>query len=623
MWRRPAGRLLAAPAVLLAAAILFASAPPARTAEQRVALVIGNGAYEDVPRLPNAPNDATLVAETLRGLGFEVIERTDASRRDMMKAIKTFGDRLTAAGTDGVGLFYYAGHGVQAGGVNYLIPLAAEIADESDLDIEAVSANAVLGQMEWAGTGLNLVILDACRNNPYESGFRSMTRGLARMLAPRGSLISYATEPGGVAADGDGANSPYAIALARAMTVPGLPVEQVFKRVRRDVLVATASAQTTWESSSLTGDFYFVPAVEGAPEPVVAPAPSEDAAEPMVDREALFWSSIKGSDNPTMFEQYLAQFPGGVFAGLADARLEELRSQGTETAALAPAPEPAWEPPEVEPVDADFTVVKNANVRAEPSIRADILDTLPLGSTVLVAGKVRGANWYLVALPDGREGYVFGRLLAPYEETVALAPAPAAPEAEPDPQPAESGQPIFNIKPVRHEDERVVGVTEVIQYGLAKALDARVVLDWPFEADETTVTGKITMLDVSKKEDLEYYGSELAQALLGSLGSSLSQSISPSTGIYEVKVRLVAENQRTGQTAVEEAHVVILRDGRMDVEQSTNYAINKAFAEATQRLATRLNGGVPEPLIEATIYDEYKRDRPAQERPTEAPLDSR
>ena len=132
------------------------------------------------------------------------------------------------------------------------------------------------------------------------------------------------------------------------------------------------------------------------------------------------------------------------------------------------------------------------------------------------------------------------------------------------------------------------------------------------------------MLDASKKEDLEYYGSELAQALLGNLGSSITQSISASTGVYEVKVRLVAENQRTGETTVGKAHVVVLRDGRTDVEQSTNYAINKAFAEATQRLAIRLNGDVPAPLIDATVYDEYKRDRPTQaERPTGPPLDSR
>jgi uncharacterized caspase-like protein len=211
-------RLLSAVPALLVMASL---AVPAMAVERRIAFVIGNGAYKAVPALPNAVGDATLIAGTLRGRGFEVIERTDTTQREMKKAIKAFGDLLGEAGADGVGLFYYAGHGVQAGGINYLVPLAAEIADESDLDIEAVSANAVLGKMEYAGSTLNFVILDACRNNPYASGFRSVGRGLARMLAPRGSLVSYATEPGGVAADGTGANSPYTTALAEAMTGSG------------------------------------------------------------------------------------------------------------------------------------------------------------------------------------------------------------------------------------------------------------------------------------------------------------------------------------------------------------------------------------------------------------------
>jgi hypothetical protein len=214
----------------------------------------------------------------------------------------------------------------------------------------------------------------------------------------------------------------------------------------------------------------------------------------------------------------------------------------------------------------------------------------------------------------------------PYEEGVALIPSPAVPARAPGSgsQSAASGQPIFNIKLVTHEGARVSGVTEVIQYGLAMALDAKVVLDWPTEPDETTITGKITMLDVSKKENLEYYGSELAQALFGNLGSSISNSISPSTGVYEVKVRIVAENQRTEQVTVAKAHVVVMRYGRMDVAQSTNYAVNKAFTEATQRLATRLAGGVPESIFEAALHDENKNSRPTVgEQSTGAPLDSR
>lgn len=595
-------------------------------AERRVALVIGNSAYRFAPELPNPRNDAAAVRAALQRLGFEVLAGEDLDGADMSRLLRDFGRQLEGADA---GLFFYAGHGLQVGGNNYLVPVDAQLTNELDLEFEATDLNVVLRIMERASV-TNLVFLDACRDNPLaENLARSMGatrstavgRGLARVESGVGTLITYATQPGNVALDGDGLHSPFTKALVEHIEAPGVDVALMLRRVRQSVLDATGGQQVPWGHSSLTGEFYFMPEVATGAAPV---AEAAVAGSPSTDLDALFWASIKDSDNPTMFEQYLAQFPAGIFAGLARARLDELGSQGTETAALTPTPEPIWEAPEIEPVDADYTVVRNANVRAEPNIRAEIVDTLPLGDTVLVAGKVRGANWYLVALPEGREGYVFGRLLVPYEEGAVIAPSPTAQEAEPEPQPTESGETVFNIKPVRYEDERVVGVTEVIQYGLAKALDARVVLDWPFESDETTITGRITMLDASKKEDLEYYGSELAQALLGNLGSSITQSISASTGVYEVKVRLVAENQRTGETTVGKAHVVVLRDGRTDVEQSTNYAINKAFAEATQRLAIRLNGDVPAPLIDATVYDEYKRDRPTQaERPTGPPLDSR
>lgn len=232
-------------------------------AEKRIALVIGNGGYGKIGFLANPPNDARLIAQTLRGLGFEVIAHIDADQKTMKRAVSDFGDRLEAAGKDTIGLFYYAGHGVQVGGENYLIPLKAEINREKDVDIESVSANAVLANMAFAGNRLNIVILDACRSNPYKRGFRSAARGLARMQAASGTLIAYATAPGDVAADGSGANSPYSAALAVAMRQPGLQVEQMFKRVRVSVQHQTKDAQTPWESSSLTGDFYFVPGSGG------------------------------------------------------------------------------------------------------------------------------------------------------------------------------------------------------------------------------------------------------------------------------------------------------------------------------------------------------------------------
>ncbi len=235
--------------------LAFLVSAPALAAD-RVALVIGNSAYIDSP-LPNPANDARLVATTLRGLGFEVVERIDADQKTMKRAIQEFGDRLTAGGRSSVGLFYYAGHGLQVAGENYLVPVNADIRRESDVTIEAVNAAAVLATLDYAQNDLNFVIMDACRNNPYARSFRSGTRGLARMDAPRGTLIAYSTSPGDVALDGLGSNSPYTEALAAAMRHPGQPVEQMFKHVRRQVMAATEDQQVPWESSSLTGDFYF------------------------------------------------------------------------------------------------------------------------------------------------------------------------------------------------------------------------------------------------------------------------------------------------------------------------------------------------------------------------------
>ena len=216
-----------------------------------------------------------------------------------------------------MGLFYYAGHGVEAGGANYLIPLGADIDSERGFSRHAVSAQEVLSWMEGAGNRLNLVILDACRDNPY-GGKRGGVRGLGRMDAPSGSLIAYSAGPGETADDGDGANSPYTLALAETLVEPGLKVEDVFKRVRDRVEGETGNGQTPWEHSSLRGDFYFVPA-----------AGDDDG-----DAERAFWDSIKDSRNPAKFRAYLEKYgEEGEFAALARIELAALKAGGgTETA---------------------------------------------------------------------------------------------------------------------------------------------------------------------------------------------------------------------------------------------------------------------------------------------------
>jgi hypothetical protein len=249
--------------------------------ETRIALVIGNSTYSS-GSLPNPANDARMIGETLKGLGFEVIPRTNADQTTMKRAIQEFGARLEKAGPGAVGLFYYAGHGVQLNGKNYLIPTTAQIEREGDVEIEAVSADWVIEQMRYARNRLNIMILDACRNNPFIHNNRSLGgNGLATIEAPAGILIAYSTAPGSVATDGSGRDSPYAEALSHAMRDLHEPVEQVFKHVRVGVMDATSGNQVPWESSSLTGDFYFAgPQTAAAKSPVVTePTP---AARPQV-----------------------------------------------------------------------------------------------------------------------------------------------------------------------------------------------------------------------------------------------------------------------------------------------------------------------------------------------------
>ncbi|GBH30200.1 caspase family protein [Sphingobium xenophagum] len=226
----------------------------------RMALIVGNGVYGGaLGSLANAVNDAHSIAAALRRSGFEVIEVVNADQKTMKRAILTFGQRLSAAGRSATGLFYYAGHGVQSRGVNFLVPVGAAIETEADVDLEAVAADTVLRQMEEAGASTNIVILDACRNLPVKRVYRDGARGLARMDAPNGSYVAYSTAPGSVAADGSGANSPFATALIAEMAKPGQPIEAMFRNVRRSVLKATDGKQTPWDSSSLLESFTFTP----------------------------------------------------------------------------------------------------------------------------------------------------------------------------------------------------------------------------------------------------------------------------------------------------------------------------------------------------------------------------
>ena len=222
-------------------------------------MVIGNSEYRSVPRLDNPTNDAKLIANALKSLGFTLVgdgALLNLDKTAFDNAVQNFGNELQGAD---VGLFYYAGHGVQVRGTNYLVPVGANPAREADVDFQMVDASLVLRQMEAAGTKLNVVMLDACRNNPFGGrGLRASNGGLTQMQAPEGTLISFATQPGNVAQDGADGDSPYTKAVAEVICKPGLDVFQTFNQVGLAVKKATGGSQQPWVSNSpIEGDFYF------------------------------------------------------------------------------------------------------------------------------------------------------------------------------------------------------------------------------------------------------------------------------------------------------------------------------------------------------------------------------
>ena len=284
----------------------------------RLALVIGNADYPEAP-LRNPVNDARAMTKSLQALGFEVISLENADRQAMERAMVAFTSRLTK---DSAGLFYYAGHGIQARGRNYLIPVNAKLTSEAQARFDTVGVSELMEELEFAGNRLNVVILDACRNNPFERRMRGGSRGLAAIDAATGTLIAYATAPGSVARDGEGRNGVYTEELLHALAVPGLKVEEVFKQVRVNVSKRTAGQQVPWESSSLTGDFVINQRAQTT-EIAAAPSVKEQA-------ELLYWESIKDSGDVASYRAYLDQYPDGMFASLALVRIEGIQSRSSK-----------------------------------------------------------------------------------------------------------------------------------------------------------------------------------------------------------------------------------------------------------------------------------------------------
>ena len=223
--------------------------------ENRQALVIGNSEYQYAGRLRNPVNDARAIGSILKQLGFKVTTITNADQRKIERSIRNFGKQLKQ--NKGVGLFYFAGHGMQFDGENYLLPTDIDPSTEEDVRYDAVPLGKLLAQMRAADNGMNVVVLDACRNNPFSRSFRTFNPGLAQINAAAGTFISFATAPGQIAADGEGSNGLFTSKLLNHLQTPGLKIEEVFKRTTADVYLASNKRQAPWVQYSVIGDFYF------------------------------------------------------------------------------------------------------------------------------------------------------------------------------------------------------------------------------------------------------------------------------------------------------------------------------------------------------------------------------
>ena len=297
--------------------------------QKRVALVIGNAAYQGASALRNPVNDARAMSNALNALGFQVIEVTDASQKEMNKAITAFGDKLNG---ETVALFFYAGHGLQVKGKNYIIPVDAQIEKEGAVASEAVGVDAVLEQLN--ASPVSIVILDACRNNPFERSFRKLGGGgLAQMDAPKGSFIAYATAPGKTAADGDGKNGLFTQELLRQINQPGVELGMMMRRVRASVSAKSGDAQMPWDSSSMTGEFYFKP---GNGTQVASLVPVAVMPQPVAhikthdEIEQDTWEGVRDSNNAGAVAEYLKQYPKGRFAGQARVLIATLKGGGAK-----------------------------------------------------------------------------------------------------------------------------------------------------------------------------------------------------------------------------------------------------------------------------------------------------
>lgn len=396
---------------MLAAALLVAA--PASAAE-RIALVIGNGGYTHVAPLAHVGSDMAVMADTLRSLDFDVEALNDLDRPAMQDHIEAFGRRIDQAGKETIGLLFYAGHGFQLEGSNYLLPVDADIAEVSDVAEATIDLDLTLAEIAFATNDHKLVILDVPADLAIGDDIGAAP-GLAAIDAPVGTLVAYGALPG-ISDQSPLHDGLYPLALANVMAKPGLMVEQVFQEVRLNVVEATDGLQIPWESSSLISPIYLA----GPPETLDQVASVEsggaglEGGETEVARfdgidprtvDLVFWTSIKDSADPEDFIDYLNSFPDGVFRNLAERRLEDLAE--VDMAVLVESG-PA---PEIDVVDERLITQKRANVRAEPGSNGVIVATIEPNQTVQVTGAVVGSDWLRVSLGADIEAFIWEPLL--------------------------------------------------------------------------------------------------------------------------------------------------------------------------------------------------------------------
>lgn len=293
--------------------------------EKRVALVIGNSEYDNSP-LKNPVNDAREINKVLKEAGFEILMGLNTNKIELESLIRQFGEKIR----DGaVGLFYYSGHGVLIKGKNYLLPIGFKVNDEADIKYESIDMQLLFEEMEESNNKLNIVIIDACRNNPFKAKFRSISDGFGAVNAPSGSIICYSTSPGGSASDGAGNNGLYTKSLLKFMQVPGLEISDLFRQVRAEVKKESNGEQIPWEVSSLDSSFSFFPnkEIKSATEPSAPAAVKQSDVKVTGPSEAIeieFWNSIKASKDINDFKVYLTKFPTGSFVELANNRISTL-----------------------------------------------------------------------------------------------------------------------------------------------------------------------------------------------------------------------------------------------------------------------------------------------------------